>query len=112
MDELRRKALKFLESLDENPGVIYTLHFKKPIGTSGYGIARHYTGWAKDLESLERRLEQHRSGQGAAITAYVAGQPDNDFTVVGLRVGDRNAERRLKNQGGAARRCPICKQNH
>ena len=90
-------------------GIVYLLHFVHPIGSGKYGKAQHYTGWAKDAASLQRRIEQHRKGKGAKITAYVASQEYNDMIIASTALGDRHLERRLKNQGGAKRRCPICK---
>jgi predicted GIY-YIG superfamily endonuclease len=39
-------------------GVVYLLHFDRP-----YKRARHYLGFAEDLE---RRLELHRAGRGSS----------------------------------------------
>lgn len=81
-------------------GVIYTLCFSEP-----YGHAQHYTGWTHDLES---RLEAHRKGQGARLT-QVLKQVGISFTLARTEAGTRNRERQLKQQGGASRRCPLCK---
>jgi hypothetical protein len=50
---------------------VYLIHFDRPIGDPGNprGQARHYIGYADDLE---RRLAQHRSGNGSALMAAVA----------------------------------------
>lgn len=84
-------------------GWIYTIHFDRPV--SPHHTAQHYTGWAKDPW---QRLEQHRRGWGPKYTRLAAEQGIG-FTLVDLRQGTRNDERRLKNQGGASRRCPVCK---
>jgi hypothetical protein len=79
-------------------GTVYLLHFDRP-----FRHAKHYTGWALDLES---RLALHSAGQGARLLAVIreAG--------IGWQVArtwpdvDRHYERAL--QGGASRRCPLC----
>jgi hypothetical protein len=83
-------------------GLIYLLHFHRP-----YKHAWHYTGWAK---SIEARMGQHFDGSArssrlvkAALAAGIG------FDVARIWAGKtRNNERRMKLQGGAARRCPIC----
>lgn len=87
-----------------DPGVVYLLHFNKPIGGPGRNGAQHYTGWTPDLDA---RLAEHAAGRGASITAYVAAQGIG-WVVARIWEGDRHLERRLKNHG-AARRCPLCK---
>jgi hypothetical protein len=86
-------------------GTIYLLHFSQP-----YGHARHYTGWAQK-GGLFRRLAQHESGNGAAsplIRALL--REGGEFVLARTWVGDRHRERQIKKQGGAARHCPICKE--
>lgn len=81
-------------------GTVYLIHFDRP-----FGHAKHYTGWASDLDA---RLWHHRNGTGARLLAVVrqAG--------IGWQVArtwqnvDRHYERALKKQGGASRRCPLC----
>jgi len=46
-------------------GTIYLIHFDQP-----YRHARHYCGWASDLEA---RLAAHRSGNGSRMMAVIAG---------------------------------------
>ena len=84
-------------------GTIYLLHFDRP-----YRHARHYTGWTEAAE-IERRIEAHRAGRGARLLAVIRGVPIS-FVVARTWQGDRHRERRLKAQGGASRRCPICRQ--
>jgi predicted GIY-YIG superfamily endonuclease len=79
---------------------VYLLHFE-----TRYKHAGHYTGIARDLD---KRLEEHRSGQGARLTQVVR-QAGIDFVVARTWKGDRKKERSLKNQGGASRHCPLCK---
>jgi predicted GIY-YIG superfamily endonuclease len=80
-------------------GTVYLLHFDRP-----YRHARHYCGWTADLPN---RLAEHAAGTGARLLAVVTSAG------IGWRLartwpGDRHRERRLKRQGGAARRCPLC----
>lgn len=81
-------------------GSVYLIHFDRP-----YRHAKHYTGWALDLES---RLALHAAGQGARLLAVIRDAG------IGWQVArtwenvDRHFERSLKNQGGASRRCPLC----
>ena len=77
------------------------LHFEHP-----YKHARHYTGWTSG--SVETRLAQHRAGSGARLMAVIAGV-GIDWTLARTWEGSRTRERQLKRQGGASRRCPICR---
>jgi hypothetical protein len=86
-------------------GYIYLLHFHRP-----FKHARHYTGWAKDVDA---RLAEHFDGSShsshlvkAALAAGIG------FDVARVWVGKtRIDERQMKLQGGASRRCPICRMN-
>lgn len=82
-------------------GVVYLLHFDRP-----YRHARHYTGWARQ-GNLAGRLYHHRTGNGARLLAVLA-ENNIGWHLARVQDGDRNLERRLKNQGGASRRCPSC----
>lgn len=85
--------------------MIYILHIDPPLKH-----ARHYVGWTKDTD-VSRRVEEHltQSGSrpsrlvGAALAAGCA------VTLAGTMEGDRNFERQLKNRGGAAKYCPLCR---
>lgn len=83
-------------------GVIYLLHFDRP-----YRHARHYTGWTTDLTS---RLAEHQCGHGARLLAVVHGAGIG-WTLARTWTGTRTRERALKRQGGAARRCPLCRSS-
>ena len=80
--------------------VVYTLHLSRPLAH-----AKHYTGWAQDLT---RRLEHHQNGTGARML-QVARERGIDWMVATVQPGDKKRERQLKKQGGASRRCPLCK---
>ena len=80
-------------------GTVYLLHFDAP-----YKHARHYIGFAEDLDA---RLILHQRGEGARLLAAIIGAGIS-FTLARTWTGDRTLERRIKNLGGAARVCPIC----
>jgi predicted GIY-YIG superfamily endonuclease len=81
-------------------GFVYLLHFD-----TGFGHARHYTGWAAELAA---RLNHHASGSGARLLYHVRAAGIGWSLARTWSGVDRNFERLLKNRGGAARRCPIC----
>ena len=83
-------------------GVVYLLHFDRP-----YRHAGHYTGWTT---SLLDRLEAHADGRGARLMAVITAAGIG-FTLARTWPGSRTKERALKRQGGASRRCPICRQH-
>ena len=80
---------------------VYLIHFDVP-----YAHARHYTGWtACDLQG---RLAEHSAGRGARLMAVIT-QAGIGWTLARTWKGSRARERQLKRQGGASRRCPICR---
>jgi predicted GIY-YIG superfamily endonuclease len=80
-------------------GVIYLLHFDRP-----YRHARHYTGFTHDLDA---RTVAHLTGEGARLLQVIQ-HHGIGWQLARTWPGTRATERRLKNQGGAARRCPLC----
>jgi predicted GIY-YIG superfamily endonuclease len=83
------------------------LHFDRPCKH-----ARHYIGFTSS-DSLEQRMERHRSGTGARLLAVAI---SHGISWVIARtwkfdhfVDARAKEKSLKRQGGASRTCPICK---
>jgi hypothetical protein len=86
-------------------GVIYLLHFDRPIGDTANprGFASHYTGWTLDLPA---RLAAHAAGRGARIMEVV-GELGIGWQLARIWTGPRARERSLK-QRGAPRRCPVC----
>lgn len=84
-------------------GTVYLIHFAEPIAH-----ARHYIGYADDVES---RFAQHLAGTGARLLA-VANQLGITYEIVRTWPGDRAFERLLKNRKCAPKYCPICKQSH
>ena len=89
-------------------GVIYLIHFQRPIGGHPRGgprsFARHYLGHTIDLEA---RIAKHRRGQGSRLMAVVAAA-GIDFVVARTWPGDRALERRLKRRHDSPGLCPIC----
>ena len=82
-----------------NNGTIYLIHFERP-----YKHARHYLGWAIDLE---HRLRQHRAGHGARLLDVIQ-RAGIAWSLARTWSGTRTRERQLKRQGGASRCCPLC----
>ena len=69
----------------------------------------HYWGWTQDLV---RRIHQHRNPTwtGAGRLVQVALAAGLTFELAWLEYpATRGRERRLKNQGSAYRRCPLCR---
>jgi hypothetical protein len=86
--------------------MIYLLHFDPP-----YRHARHYLGFTA-RDGLAARIVEHASG-GAKASPLIRAAMRQGSVISIARVwpaGDRKLERRLKNQGGLARQCPICRK--
>jgi len=79
---------------------VYLLHFSQR-----YKHVSHYTG---STNNLTKRLDQHAKGQGARLLAVVHAAGIT-WTLARTWEGGRQRERQLKRQGGASRRCPLCK---
>jgi predicted GIY-YIG superfamily endonuclease len=81
---------------------LYLLHFDPP-----YRHAGHYLGFAVDVD---RRVAEHRAANGKASPLVKAAIAAGSVVTL-ARIwpgGDRKLERRLKNQHGSGRFCPIC----
>jgi hypothetical protein len=99
-------------------GWVYLLCFRDPATgdhrpLQGQGVrgqyAGHYWGWTQDLV---RRINQHRNPNwtGAGRLVQVALAAGLSFELAWLEYpATRGRERRLKNQGSAYRRCPLCR---
>jgi hypothetical protein len=99
-------------------GWVYLLCFRDPATgqhrpLQGQGCrgqyAGHYWGWTQDLI---RRIAQHRNPAwtGAGRLVQVALDAGLTFELAWLEYpATRGRERRLKNQGSAYRRCPLCR---
>jgi hypothetical protein len=99
-------------------GWVYLLCFRDPTTgehrpLQGQGCrgqyAGHYWGWTDDLA---RRISQHRNPTwtGAGRLVHVALEAGLSFELAWCEYpATRGRERRLKNQGSAYRRCPLCR---
>jgi predicted GIY-YIG superfamily endonuclease len=83
-------------------GTVYLIHFDRP-----YRHARHYTGWTDDLPT---RLDRHMAGHGARLLAVIR-EAGISWQLARTWPGSRVRERQLKRQGGASRRCPLCRRS-
>lgn len=79
---------------------VYLLHFQP-----SYKHARHYLGYADDIE---RRLQEHRSGQGARLTEVAMHAGCELMLVRTWPDRGRHFERKLKRRKNAPKLCPIC----
>jgi hypothetical protein len=103
---LSPELLELLERQSRLVGLVYLLHFDRPVGdlANPRGFAFHYTGWTLDLPA---RLIDHAAGRGARLMEVV-GEAGIGWQLVRIWPGTRARERSLKGSGGAARRCPVC----
>jgi hypothetical protein len=103
---LSDELLVVLEARGRLVGLVYLLHFDRPIGdmSNPRGFAAHYTGWTLDLPA---RLTAHAAGRGARLMEVV-GEAGIGWQLARVWPGTRVRERSLKGSGGAARRCPVC----
>jgi hypothetical protein len=100
-------------------GWVYLLCFRDPTTGAhrplvGHGCrgqyAGHYWGWTDDL--IRRINHEHRNPRwhGAGRLVQVALEAGLSFELAWLEYpATRGRERRLKNQGSAYRRCPLCR---
>lgn len=87
--------------------MLYLLHFDQSLGTDRHQ-AQHYLGFVEgDEASAQARLEEHRAGWGARITA-ACNQRGIHYDIARTMPGDRNRERQLKNGKKLRAYCPIC----
>jgi hypothetical protein len=103
---LSHELLAVLERQGRLVGLVYLLHFDRPIGDTSNprSFAAHYTGWTLDLPG---RLQAHAAGRGARLMEVV-GEVGIGWQLARIWPGTRVRERSLKGSGGAARRCPVC----
>jgi hypothetical protein len=100
-------------------GWVYLLCFRDPMTgehqpLQGNGCrgqyAGHYWGWTDNL--IRRITREHRNPRwhGAGRLVQVALEAGLSFELAWLEYpATRGRERRLKNQGSAYRRCPLCR---
>lgn len=91
------------ERRENVPGTIYLLHFEQPLRH-----ARHYLGFTEG-ETVDQRIERHRSGRGSKLMAAVT-RSGIDFRVVKTWSGTRHLERELKRSKNIPRHCPVCQE--
>ena len=83
--------------------MIYLIHFSRP-----FKHARHYLGYAEDIDA---RLARHYNGRGSRLCQIVA-EAGIELTIVRKWNGDRKRERAIKNLGrSGCVLCPICNPN-
>lgn len=87
---------------------VYLLHFDQP-----FKHARHYCGYSKTLESLERRIEAHRraranDGQHHRLMVAIA-EAGIGFQVARVWPEGTQADERRQKRRGHASKCPICR---
>lgn len=93
-----------MNEYDDGPALVYLLHYEIPY--PGGRWPRHYLGWTVNLD---RRLWQHRTGRGAALTALFASF-GIEFEVARTWQGGPDLERRLKRRHAPVRLCPFCRE--
>jgi hypothetical protein len=101
-----------LEGTARLEGLVYLLHFEQLYvpypGAAPCACAGHYTGFAAGgPQALKRRLAKHGTAAGARLMLAVA-RAGIGWELARTWPGTRRLERRLKAQGGARRRCPLC----
>lgn len=89
---------------------LYLIHAEIP-----YKHAGHYLG-VTQRDTLLPRLQEHLDGKGCPLVSLyaqalgiVAVEDVVERMVVASWPGTRGEERRLKNRGGLARICPVCR---
>jgi hypothetical protein len=100
-------------------GWVYLLCFRDPVTGEhrplrGNGLrgqfAGHYWGWTTDLVRRIEREHRNPNWHGAGNVVRVARSQGLTFQVAYLEYpATRGRERRLKAQGGAYRRCRLCR---
>jgi hypothetical protein len=90
-------------------GLVYLLHFDRVYipypDAPAHSCAGHMVKGGP--QALKRRLAQHGTERGARLMLVVA-KAGITWRLARIWPGGRDRERQLKNQGGAARRCPLC----
>lgn len=94
-------------------GTVYLIHFNEPYvpypDAPPLCCAGHYTGFADGGPAgLKRRLAKHGTWEGARLMLVITRAGIGWQLARVWWPGTRDLERRLKIQGGASRRCPLC----
>ncbi len=79
-------------------GFVYIIELDAPLGSAKHQ-ARYYVGWAL---SIEARLAEHRSGNGAAMLR-AANERGIGYRIVASFPGSRDDERKIKRQKNTPR---------
>lgn len=89
---------------------LYLLHFDPPYVSEQGKAAGHYLGWTKSLDTLPRRLREHKTSD-ARGSPLVRAAVRQGCRIVLARVwpeGTRTQERILKNRSHRPKLCPAC----
>lgn len=87
--------------MQNNDGVVYLIHFDTP-----YKHAQHYLGFT---QNLIQRIAEHKQGtKKASRLMQVIRENNINWDCVRVWYGDRNFERKLKNQKNSRKLCPVC----
>lgn len=82
-------------------GTLYLAHFGQAVGSG----ARHYLGWSS---KPDERVIAHRCGRSRVKLMQLANEVG--WEIVATWPGmTRQDERRMKNRGGLAEHCPLCR---
>lgn len=86
---------------------VYLLHFDRP-----YKHARHYLGYSRTMEGVERRIAVHRAatpgdGQNHRLLSIIR-EAGITFTVAKIWPEATRQDERQWKKGASRRRCPIC----
>jgi len=84
----------------DEPGTVYLIHFDQAVADH----ARHYVGWASDLDA---RLDDHRQGRGARLMEVVR-ERGIGWHLARTWEGTRTRERAIKARAEGPRLCPDC----
>jgi len=85
--------------------MVYLIHFSEKLHH-----AQHYIGFVDG--NLQARIKRHKRNKGAKLLAAVNRLGIQWDVVKVWEQGDRQLERKLKNQKKARCLCPVCRSNH
>jgi predicted GIY-YIG superfamily endonuclease len=94
-------AIEYYFWHNEFMGYVYLIHFERPIGK-----AQHYTGFT---QNFERRISQHRNGEGSELTRLANEKGINWLVVRVWQDATLETEKSIKTMSTKIT-CPICRQ--
>ncbi len=95
--------------MNDTKGVVYLLHFTRPVPRQGSQGVRHYLGWVRE-GNLERRLRQHRQPSPPIALLRALRREGGDFVLARTWEGETPAdEKRRKRNGHIGELCPLCR---